>query len=172
MFSPINCIETYTLVQKNMRSNVRRSWPVQMNPVTWHPYESGLKPRLNKQSKFNFIKIAVQLCRATYTLVQRNMRSNVSRFWGAKLDLFKWTLAANIHISVDWCHTSTLLGGKNNFHYPDFAQSFMSIFGVLQYVLSASDVSMWGCLKNKTKRCFKLKVASIFVWNRSLKTDF
>ena len=115
----------------------------------------------NKQSKFNFIKIAVQLCRATYTLVQRNMRSNVSRFWGAKLDLFKWTLAANIHISVDWCHTSTLLGGKNNFHYPDFAQIFMSIFGVLQYLLSASDVSMWGCLKNKTKRCFKLKVALI-----------
>ena len=131
-----------------------------MNPVTWNPYESGLNPRLNKQSKFNLIKILAQSCRATYTLVQRNMRSNVSRFWGAKLDLFKWTLAANIHISVDWCHTSTLLGGKNNFHYPDFAQSFMSIFGVLQYVLC---ICIWRqhvrLLKNKTKRCFNLKVA-------------
>ena len=107
-----------------------------MNPGSWHPYESGLNPRLNKQSKFNFIKIVVQMCRATYTLVQRNMRSNVSRFWGAKLDLFKWTLAANIHISVDWCHTSTLLGGKNN-NFPILARFlcpfgivFMSIFGL------------------------------------------
>ena len=29
------------------------------------------------------------------------------------------------------------------------------------YYVSASDVSMWGCLKNKTKRCFKLKVGLI-----------
>ena len=122
---------TFKKIWGQMSGNFKELSLTCSNESIW----KGLNPRLNKQSKFNLIKILAQSCRATYTLVQRNMRSNVSRFWGAKLDLLKWTLAANIHISVDWCHTSTLLGGKNNFHYPDFAQSFMSIFGVLQYVL-------------------------------------
>ena len=117
-----------------------------MNPGSWHPYESDLNPRLNKQTiqiQLQLHKVFTSIVYTAYTLVQRNMRSNVSRFWGAKLDLFKWTLAANIHISVDWCHTSTLLGGKSNNNFPilpRFLCPFLRCCSMYLHLTSACEV--------------------------------